>query len=353
MKKFILGLLTLLFLSISLPFVNAIENGKDASGSSYVVPIKTQYSSTNMTQCSGVLIAASIVATAGHCVLNSDGLMTTKVYVGDPGSSLDSVTLSDVVSSVQITPSFKNGAGNTVGVDDIVFLVLGKPKTFSGVIRLASEAEVQALKSKSSPLKLFGYGSINDAGDTPKYPYSTEGTFSSTPVASQPDSAVVQPITNPICKGDSGGPVLSVSATEVLVVGVITGGDLRKNCASTYAIFTLVSRYSNLAFASAVTQMTNLEAQVKRATEDSNQGLRSAEASFNARYDALQKASQEQQNTDQQNIDELNARVEELEAQVEKLQSQLPKTIICVKGKIMKRVTAVKAKCPSGYSLKS
>ena len=353
MKKVITTLLAILVFSVYSPAAIAIENGKDATGSSYVVPIKTQYSSTNMTQCSGVLVAASIVATAGHCVLNADGLMTNKVYVGDPGSTLDSITSADIVSSVQITPNFKNGAGNTVGVDDIVFLVLGKPKTFNSLVRLASEAEVQSLKSKSSPLKLFGYGAINDAGDTPKYPFSTEGSFSSTPVASQPDSAVVKPITNPICKGDSGGPVLSISATEILVVGVITGGDLRKNCGSTYAIFTLVSRYSNLAFASAVTQMTNLEAQAKKAIDDANQSIRSAETAFNARYDALQRVSQEQQTTDQENIDELNSRIAELEAQVLKLQEQLPKTITCVKGKLVKKVTAVKPKCPSGYTLRS
>ncbi len=345
--------MAMIFFTNSIPAAVAIENGKDASGSAFVVPIKTQYSSTNMTQCSGVLVAATIVATAGHCVLNADGLMTNKVYVGDPGSTLDSITSADLVSSVQITPSFKNGVGNTVGVDDIVFLVLGKPKSFNILVRLASEAEVQSLKSKSAPLKLFGYGAINDAGETPKYPFSTEGSFSSTPVASQPDSAVVKPLTNPICKGDSGGPVLSISATEILVVGVITGGDLRKNCGSTYAIFTLVSRYTNLAFASAVTQITNLEAQVKKATEDANQGLRSLESTFNNRYEALQKSSQEQQEIDQTNIDELNARIEELEAQIQKLQDQLPKTITCVKGKVAKKVTAVKPKCPSGYTLKN
>jgi|LakMenE01Jun11ns_1017448.scaffolds.fasta_scaffold9827588_1 secreted trypsin-like serine protease len=351
MRKLLAIALTLLFVASS-STANAIENGKDAAGSGYVVPIKTQYSSTNMTQCSGVLVAPSIVATAGHCVLDVDGLMTNKVYVGDPGAALDSITLADIVSSVQITPSFKNGIGNTVGVDDIVFLVLGKPKAFNSLVRLASEAEVQSLKSKSSPLKLFGYGAINDAGDTPKFPFSTEGSFSSTPVASQPDSAVVKPITNPICKGDSGGPVLSISATEILVVGVITGGDLRKNCGSTYAIFTLVSRYTNLAFASAVTQITNLEGQVKKATDDLNQGLRTAEAAFNARYNTLQTASQEQSKYYQENIDELNIRIEELEAQLLKLQEQLPRTITCVKGKVVRKVTGVKPRCPSGFVLK-
>ncbi len=58
--------MAMIFFTNSIPAAVAIENGKDASGSAFVVPIKTQYSSTNMTQCSGVLVAATIVATAGH-----------------------------------------------------------------------------------------------------------------------------------------------------------------------------------------------------------------------------------------------------------------------------------------------
>jgi secreted trypsin-like serine protease len=353
MRKYLIGFVSFLTFFSSIPTATAIENGKDATGSAYVVPIKSQYSSTNMTQCSGVLIAPSIVATAGHCVLDTDGLMTNKVYVGDPGTALDAITSADLISSVQITPGFKNGSGNSVGVDDIVFLVLGKPKAFSGLIRLASEAEIQSLKSKAAPLKLYGYGAINDSGDSAKFPFSTDGTFSTRAITAQPDSAVVQPITNPICKGDSGGPVLSITATEILVVGVITGGDLRKYCGSTYAMFTLVSRYSNLAFASAVTQMTNLEAQTKKVTDEAIQGIRSIESAYIAKLDSIQKASQNQQDTDQQNIDELNAKIEELEAQLVKLQDQLPKTIICTKGKLTKKVTAVKAKCPAGYVIKN
>ena len=65
------------------PSASAIENGTDATGSSFVVPIRT--SEGNF--CSGALISAWIVATAGHCVLDSDGLVNyvtpVKVTIGD------------------------------------------------------------------------------------------------------------------------------------------------------------------------------------------------------------------------------------------------------------------------------
>jgi V8-like Glu-specific endopeptidase/flavin-binding protein dodecin len=352
MRKFIGFAITSVLLFGSIQISMAVENGKDATGSPYVVPITIDRGSGKFGGCSGALVAPSIVATAGHCVLDVDGLLTKKIYVGDPGSSTDSVSASDIVSSVQITSGYKAGSNNTVAADDIVFLVLSKPKKFEAPIRLASEAEVQALKSKSSILRIYGYGYSSDSGEIAKYPLYTEGTFSSQLVSNQPDSAILKPISQNTCKGDSGGPVLSISATEVLVIGVVTGSDLRNNCGTTFSSFTLISRYSNLAFAAAVTQMTNLDAQVKKAIEDSNQGLRSAESTFNAKYDALQRASQTQQNTDQKNIDELNARIEELEAQVTNLQDQLPKTITCLKGKTIKKVTGVKPKCPVGYILK-
>lgn len=339
-------------MSTSITCVNAIENGKDATGSAYVVPITVDRGSGKFGGCSGALIAPSIVATAGHCVLDVDGLLTKKVYVGDPGASSDSVSANDIVSSIQITSGYKNGSNNTVAADDIVFLVLSKPKKFDVPVRLASESEVQALKSKSTILRVYGYGYASDSGEIGKYPLYTEGTFSSQAVANQPDSAILKPINQNTCKGDSGGPVLSISATEVLVIGVVTGSDLRNNCGTSFSSFTLISRYSNLAFSAAVTQLNNLDAQVRKAVDDANQGLKTAESVFNAKYDALSKSSQIQANTDQENIDELNARIEELEQQILKLQDQLPKTITCLKGKVIKKVTGVKPKCPTGYSQK-
>lgn len=353
MKRVLSVFSTIVVLIVFAPSTHAIEKGNDASGSSYVVPITVDRGSGKFGGCSGALIAPSIVATAGHCVLDVDGLLTKKVYVGDPGSATDSVTLADQVASIQITSSYKAGSNNTVAADDIVFLVLAKAKKFEAPIRLASEAEVQSLKSKGATLRVYGYGYTSDNGDSAKYPMYTEGIFSAQAVANQPDSAIIKPINQNTCKGDSGGPVLSISATEVLVIGIVTGSDLRNNCGTTFSSFTIISRYSNLAFAAAVTQMANLDLQVKRTTDDANQGIRSAEAAFNTKYDALQKSSKEQQTTDQQNIDELNARIEELETLVAKLEEQLPKTIVCVKGKLTKKITGVKAKCPAGYVLKS
>jgi len=87
-------LLILTFTSNSLP-AKAVENGTDATGSQFVVPIKTEVSPGLATSCSGALISPYIVVTAGHCVLDPNGLVSSRVFVGQAGSSLQSVTTGD------------------------------------------------------------------------------------------------------------------------------------------------------------------------------------------------------------------------------------------------------------------
>ena len=80
----------------------AIENGTDATGNSIAVPIKIQLSPTNTAECTGALIAPSIVVTAGHCVLDQSGLVTKSIYVGKAGSSMNSVTTDDTIQSLSL-----------------------------------------------------------------------------------------------------------------------------------------------------------------------------------------------------------------------------------------------------------
>lgn len=92
MKKTALFVIALLLFAGSPNPAQAVENGVDATGSQFVVPIKVGLSSGLTGSCSGALISPYIVVTAGHCVLDTTGLVTTKVYVGLAGSSLQSIT---------------------------------------------------------------------------------------------------------------------------------------------------------------------------------------------------------------------------------------------------------------------
>jgi V8-like Glu-specific endopeptidase len=212
----------MLFTGLSIP-AQAVENGEDATGSAFVVPISIDNGNGKYSGCSGTLLAPSIVVTAGHCVLDANGLLTKSVYVGLAGSSQNSITLNDKITAVQITSTFQTTAGGKVQDDDLAFLTLGKPQPLRIPIILASEKQVVEFKSKASPLKSIGYGSYTNLGtETVTYPKSFDGTFSSVNSVYS-NSAYMASTSGRSCTGDSGAPILNITATQVTLVGILTG----------------------------------------------------------------------------------------------------------------------------------
>ena len=336
MKKILI-----LFLGFSILLPNAsfaVENGDDASGNPFVVPISANYNSTQTIRCSGTLIAPTIVVTAGHCVLDSNGLVSQTVYVGAPGSNMQNVMSGALASSIEITSSFSNTGGKVTN-DDLAFIVLSQPQKLLLPIRLASEAELNQFKNSASALKAIGYGYYSDSGiETITSPKSFTGLFSSMNTA-LPNSAYMSSTTADSCAGDSGSPVITTSANSVILVGVLTGGLTSNKCSKKYtdglyySSFTLVSRYANLAFAAASSSISALNSQVESQNQDSND-LSSQVDDLTAKLTAA---------TDQ---------IAQLQDAIKKLQAKLPSTITCQKGKTTQKVSGISPKCPSGYAQK-
>ena len=300
MKK-TLGLAIVLSLLQVLP-ASAVENGTDATGNSFVVPITRTYSATTTGFCSGILIAPSVVVTARHCTQDSKGLVTKNIFVGSAGSSLDSITPSDIVSSVETDPDSSSTSTTLVEDSDIAFLILSHPQKVTTPILLATETVVTSLRNSGGPLEGFGYGFYSDSGDTsPTFPKAFSGSFSSrTPIVS--NSAYLKSLTGDACIGDSGSPVISMAGGKTTLIGVITGVTKSMYCTKLnsdgnyYALFTLISKYEKLA-ARAVSIADTAKAPVTATKTPAKAAI----------------------------------------------------TIICRKGIIIKKVTAILPKCPAGY----
>jgi hypothetical protein len=141
------------------------------------------------------------------------------------------------------------------------------------------------------------------------------------------------------CKGDSGAPVLNITATQVTIVGIITGGSGSIKCSKKSAdgtsltLFVLIGRYASLAFSAAIDVMDSQSEKISSERETISFLIEKLD---NAKISNSQVQSQ---------LDEANAAIAELN-------KKLPQVITCIKGKVTKKVTASNPKCPAGYKKK-
>lgn len=336
-----------------MPTAKAIENGSDATDSSFVVPVHQLFSATKFSFCSGGLIEPRIVVTAGHCILNEAGIVSKDIRVGPPGSDQTLSTSSWIkVVSVQITASLSRST--KVQDNDIVFLILESPLVVKIPIRLASEAEVQTLKLATATLRIYGYGATDNLGTKPKFPRFVEQQFDNLQPVPYADSGYIRSKTSGACKGDSGGPVIKITATDVIFIGVITGSNTKTGeyCSfilapyeSRYAVFTLISRYSNLAFAAASYVIDSQTNEASKTEKQFQVTLDKAENDANAALEKVVIANNEQ-------FAKFNREIEDLLKQIATLKVQIPTTIVCAKDKLTKKITAVNPKCPASYKRK-
>lgn len=348
----------------------AIENGIDASGNSHVVKIISQYNKTKVNVCSGGVLSEYVVVTAAHCLDDESGLLSKEIWVLPPGSASkrdasgaylqESNWIS--VDSTKITLTYQNSS-QKVENDDLAFLVLSKPVELKVSTTIPSEDETTRLKSANSPLRLYGYGYTSDSGasvDTPKY---FVARFDSQTPVSVKNSGYATSADSTSCQGDSGGPVLSVTPTNVTVVGVITGGPTSIKCGKKqsdgkyYTLFTYLSRYANLAFAAASSANMRI-VENSNQTSASKEALATVESQYASAKEEIEQlqieldSSQTELEDAYEQIDELERTIQSLQNEIKILIAKLTITINCQKGTQTKKVTGIDPKCPKGYKKK-
>jgi len=266
MKTKVAGVLALVLILSGSSNVQAVEDGEDATGNRFAVAI---YNEDSKSGCSGVPILPNIVATVAHCVFGNDGRIAKNIWIGDPGENAETAYLKrNKVSSVSVTDDYSVGsASGNVADNDLAFLILDSQLTGVQKINLASVAEVNKLKTQSAPLRIIGYGRTSQAADSGfKSPKVFQGSYSQFLNSNYPNSAYMKSTKGHVCLGDSGSPVLYITASSVTLVGVVTGGALEGSCSkkqsdgSYLTLFTEISNYANLAFgASAISWQKNTD----------------------------------------------------------------------------------------------
>jgi Trypsin len=333
MKRiFISIILTAGLIPISSYSAGAIYGGSLSIGDTRVVKI---WDDENFQGgCSAALLTPQIVISAAHCTdantphqgmayETSAFIPEKQWWASPPGVDASVVDLSTRVKIVKgyITKGYKNllpcTPSGCTQIDDIVFYILEKPLVASYSIRIATEADVAKIKQQKMVVTHIGYGLQGDVKSSQNVdgkPYKIPGTVLNEIVRiGNPEKStnkiirIMQSKTQSLCPGDSGSPVyVNINGVEKNLAVQFSGRGLCVNEAPgevPLALNTLVYPYIDL--------------------------LRSEPlaASLIAKYDidvAADKAAAARKAT----------------------------SITCVKGKLTKKVNAVKPVCPTGYKKK-
>ena len=394
--KFVIA--TFLFLTISISPANSIINGTPAVGSDFVVTMLFGDEKPT-SHCTGAYLRPRVVVTAAHCVI-AQGARAPQLtrpiedwYVSQPGVDWQSAgTKSSRVKVLKIwtDPDYFNRWEPDKGlretqVNDVAFLFLERELNGPTVSRAANRDEIESFRVGQGRAFHLGYGCIGTSyeqrrGNDGKPYLSEEMVGTSTGSLSTPiwDRFLLAkyPVKAEVCSGDSGSPLLMKKGSEVLYLGTIFAGGngaTGERFAATTVLWPFVSALDEAYKQFLVEDTKNRElkakqeadakaaAEAKAAADKAAAELKAKEeaevaAALKAKEEAEAKAAAElkakQEAEAKAAIDKAAAEMKAKQEAAAKAAATKKTTIPCVKGKLTKKVTAVKPKCPSGYKLK-
>jgi|DEB19_MinimDraft_3_1074340.scaffolds.fasta_scaffold10034_1 hypothetical protein len=395
MKKWVLGLVTLLIIS-SLP-AYSVEFGQDATGDPTAVKVRG---------ASGFLYSERIVITVAHIfgnnynetlrsisnferegVIYSPGIVT---IAGQKGYRVKKI----LFPSTFVYPDYMN---NLI-TDDLAIVILSEDIPVTKKAVLATEEQMKRFAREKSKVELVGYGITDFSQRDSLSPINNRAPHKLTSTLLSPEEVINfyrqypnvdwRKINKPgvygivqhrelkqshICDGDSGS-VFFVEENNIRYVLGTTGlGLVNNNCQvpgrlSAFPSMSWIDPKSKLS--SLIKEAEEIVAEDRRiefakaeevrlaAELKAKQEAEAAELKAKQEAEAKAKAEAEAKAESERLAAELKAKQEaEAKAKAEaeakaKAEANQKKTITCVKGKLTKKVTGINPKCPTGYKKK-
>jgi hypothetical protein len=178
--------------------------------------------------CTGSILDASRVLTAGHCVYDTNNqVLPPSMFLVSAGTnqfvskSAPPDYEARLVASVRVHPAYNPAVG---GAGDVAILQLTRPLTFNGSVGAIPLIDVGPAPATGSIVRGYGWGIQSTDGAEDGYEHSLADLTvraASTCSAGVAGIFCLQSPTGEACHGDSGGPIVSASGQ---LVGAVSYG---------------------------------------------------------------------------------------------------------------------------------
>ena len=371
---------TLLFSLLAITSSAAVEFGQDATGDSNAVKVGG---------ASGFLYSDRIVFTAAHVIESTGGVAywEKEGVIYPPGIVRMQGQRQYKAKRVLVAPTYRDRInGDEPRIDDFAIIILQESIPMKNEVVVATSDDINQFIKTKAPVSMIGYG-LQNSSQRDNYEWASFSPMKMTSylvsheelrnyykvninVVRTPQTILEYGIPNSRefgsnCDGDSGSGFFVEKENVRFYLGPAGGSQAGiTNCRSftrfgigggmsgitpTFKFMNLVKEAEAIVaedkrkeFAQA--EEARLAAELKAKQELEAKAKAEAEAKAKAEAEAKAKAEEEAKSQE-----ELKAKQDaEVKAATEKKKT----TITCVKGKLTKKVTAVKPKCPAGYKKK-